>query len=188
MKALRIIGGTGFFGMALAISTNALTVADTQIAQGLIGEKSLIQSQSVHRVGQALAEAERYSATGITGYKWSKAIQSPTKSATPGAVEVRGGNKWSQVNTAEQTGNKWGRSNTSEQVGNKWGRSNASEQMGNKWGRSNTSEQVGNKWGRSNASEQVGNKWGRSNTSEQVGNKWGRSNASEQVGNKWGRS
>ena len=153
MRSIKIIGCAGIASVALAFSTNTLTLAETKAVQQ--GAAMIDAGQStnvVHRVTHSLALSQRYSDRIPSGNKWGHEQYEGSSAAAWAEIEAEkpiGGNKWGRSNTSEQSGSKWGRSNTAEQSGSKWGRSNTAEQSGSKWGRSNTAEQSGSKWGRS---------------------------------------
>ncbi len=180
MKTMKKVGYASIAGLALALLTPSLSMADSAFDRSGSSEGS-----TVHRISHDLAMNESYTLTSASGNRWGKEAV-PTLRDSSWATEARaqGGNRWSHTPSetsqasssdfAKKSGNRWRRSDNAEQAGNRWRRSDIAEQAGNRWRRSDIAEQAGNRWRRSDIAEQAGNRWRRSDFAEQAGNRWRR--------------
>jgi hypothetical protein len=159
MNTFRVMGYVGIASVALAISANTPTLAETQPDRGAVVEKS---NNLVHRVSHTLAAAEQYTGSAPSGYKWGqKARKNQSKENWSGSKESPSGYKWGKSSAAVVGVDRPDSSSYAEQTRNPWGRRDYSEQARNPWGRRDYSEQARNPWGRRDYSEQARNPWGR---------------------------
>jgi hypothetical protein len=157
MNTFKVIGFAGIASVALAISANSPTLAETQADQGAVKSNN-----QVHRVSHRLAAAEQYTVGTSSGYKWGqKARRNLTKDNWNGTGQSRNGYKWGNSSSTVVDVEQAFPSNNVEQTRNPWGRRDFSEQTRNPWGRRDFSEQTRNPWGRRDFSEQTRNPWGR---------------------------
>jgi len=147
MNTFKLIGYAGVASIALVVSTNAPTLAETRHDSGAVVEKS---GNLVHRVSHTLAAAERYTGNVPSGYKWGEDTQraQQSESSWQNADVPAGGYKWGNYRETALTEEQSPTSKYAEQSRNPWGRKDFSEQARNPWGRKDFSEQARNPWGR----------------------------------------
>jgi hypothetical protein len=159
MNTFKFIGYAGVASIALAISTNSPTLADTTSDHGAVMVKS---GNLVHRVSHTLAAAEEYTGNVPSGYKWGeKAQQGQSNKIWNSSEAPAGGYKWGNYHDTVLGMDQSSTPSFSKETRNPWGRRDFSEQARNPWGRRDFSEQARNPWGRRDFSEQARNPWGR---------------------------
>jgi hypothetical protein len=111
MKIMKTLGFAGILGVALALSSNSLILAETPLKNSAHLTGMQKTDNVVHRVNNAVASSQRYAKSGPSGYKWGQGGYEPRFDAIgSGSAKSIGGYKWGRSNTAEQAGSKWGRS------------------------------------------------------------------------------
>src|SRR5210317_1741360 len=88
----------GLGSIALAAMSPTLCIAETQQTAGLDGAAS---HSLVHRVSRSLAEADTYTSSGMSGYKWGQKSSQVDTGATnwAGSTRTRSSYKWGDSST-----------------------------------------------------------------------------------------